>query len=765
MDGLKPSQRKVLFSCFKRKLRSEIKVAQLAGYVSEHSAYHHGEASLMATIIGLAQNFAGSNNLNLLYPAGQFGTRLQGGKDAASPRYIFTRLSKIARLLFPPEDDAILDYLEDDGLSIEPKFYAPVIPMVLVNGADGIGTGWSSSIPSFDPRVLIGMLRRLLDGADDEDLAEPQPWFRRHKGTVRKIGATSYELCGEVRKIDNNTLVITELPAKTWTTPYKEWLESMTVGSSTNDSKETPFLVDIRDGSTENTVKFTLELTDESMVEIEDVGIHKKLKLITTSATSNLVLFDTERRLKRYECAKHIIREFFELRLRLYEKRRLYLLNVLRDEVELLENRVRFIKMVIDGKLKIAKRKKAELIAELRSLKFKATKAKRISPVSQQVSTVPESSRPEDEDISDEETAKAPSENDSGYDYLLSMPLWCLTHEQVVKLISTRDTKVTEMEEMENTAALTLYRRDLDRLEAGLDEDDEIMKNEEEELAKAAIEATTKRKAGKGRKKNTAVEHEEEENLGDVVELPEVKIKVARRVIAKQAQVSGSTLTSKECVKKRAPSKSTALGSSMTSTHASQEVTELKPAETKSKRLPAFFRKPVLVEETTNLVQDDEERSDSDDDFSMSLTERLAKKMTIGSQKANIYSERQDENTVPAGVQQPKRGRQPKKVVTKSPPVGQTPEPKRSKKVIRNGKIKSVAPEGHVASVVDVDENVNGLHSEDELTPIRPRAARRNRRAVAYAEVIALDNEASSDDVDEFSESDDDSSDFAIDSE
>ena len=131
VDGLKPSQRKVLFCCFKRKLvEKEIKVAQLTGYVSEHSAYHHGEASLQSTITNMAQNYVGSNNLSLLVPSGQFGTRLLGGKDAASPRYIFTCLDPIARMLFDERDESLLEYLDDDGLSIEPRHYIPIIPLL-----------------------------------------------------------------------------------------------------------------------------------------------------------------------------------------------------------------------------------------------------------------------------------------------------------------------------------------------------------------------------------------------------------------------------------------------------------------------------------------------------------------------------------------------------------------------------------------------------------------------------------------------------------
>jgi DNA topoisomerase II len=158
-DGLKPGQRKVIWACFKRKLNTELKVcwpislwklllknvdlkvAQLVGYISEHAAYHHGEQSLMMTIVNLAQDFIGSNNVNILHPGGQYGTRDQGGKDHASARYIFTYPARITRTIFHPADDPLWNYLMDDNDMIEPEYYLPVLPMVLVNGAEGIGTG------------------------------------------------------------------------------------------------------------------------------------------------------------------------------------------------------------------------------------------------------------------------------------------------------------------------------------------------------------------------------------------------------------------------------------------------------------------------------------------------------------------------------------------------------------------------------------------------------------------------------------------------
>lgn len=146
VDGLKPDQRKILFYAFK----TPIKVDEFSAYVFEHSPYHHGEESLVGTIIGMAQNYVGSNNINLLQPNGQYGTRLMGGKDHdASGRCLFTQLSPITRYLFPKDDELILHYLNDDGQSIEPAWFYPIIPMVLVNGSEGRGTVCSSFIPNY----------------------------------------------------------------------------------------------------------------------------------------------------------------------------------------------------------------------------------------------------------------------------------------------------------------------------------------------------------------------------------------------------------------------------------------------------------------------------------------------------------------------------------------------------------------------------------------------------------------------------------------
>ena len=188
MDGLKTSQRKIMYAAFKRNLTSEIRVAQIAGYVSEHTGYHHGEASLTEAIIGMAQDFVGANNIPWLVPQGQFGTRLQGGKDSASPRYIHTYLQPRIRKLVPSDDFPVLTYRDDDGLPVEPEWYAPVLPMLLINGARGIGTGYSTYVPPCNETELKQMLTDWLHGTD-EALDRPiKPYFKGFKGQIDDDG-------------------------------------------------------------------------------------------------------------------------------------------------------------------------------------------------------------------------------------------------------------------------------------------------------------------------------------------------------------------------------------------------------------------------------------------------------------------------------------------------------------------------------------------------------------------------------------------------
>ena len=353
-DGLKPSQRKILFSCFKRKLYSEIRVAQLAGYVSENAAYHHGEASLQSTIIGMAQTFVGSNNINLLTPNGQFGSRIMGGADAASPRYIHTELNPIVKLLFPESDFPILNYLEDDGLSIEPEYYIPIIPMVLVNGMVGIGTGFSTNIPQYNPNDIIDNIINKLNNKPYKDMI---PWYNGFNGNIYTISKNKFSTYGVYDVIDENTIEITELPIGTWTQNYKSFLDSL-IYNKQNPSKS-QCIVSYEDHSTDSRIMFRVKLVDT------DLDIDKLFKLTSSKTTTNMHLYDAHNKIKKYNSIFDIFDEHYDARLNLYDTRKKHDLDNLQKSINLNEIKMKFIKLVINDEIIIYKNKKENIVNKL----------------------------------------------------------------------------------------------------------------------------------------------------------------------------------------------------------------------------------------------------------------------------------------------------------------------------------------------------------------------------------------------------------------
>jgi DNA topoisomerase II len=350
-DGLKPSQRKVIFACLKRGLTQDMKVAQLAGYVAEQTAYHHGEASLQGTIINLAQNFVGANNLNLLEPSGQFGTRLAGGKDAASPRYIFTRLSPLTKRLFHPTDAPVLDYVVDDGQKVEPEYYAPVLPMVLVNGAEGIGTGFSCYVPPYDVEVLKHNIRCIIDQVP---MAPMVPHFKGFKGKITKTKDHTWVLEGIVEK-EGSQYHVTELPPGKWIQDFKEHLDDLvekgTIQKYENHSTETAPDFRIWGGAFDDPLK--------------------ELGLMRTIHTSNMYLIAGNGSVKKYNSPEEILVDYAEIRLKLYKKRKVWLLKEFDSEIEWLSEKARFITGVLEGRLKVLNTPLAQVQSQLAAAQFK----------------------------------------------------------------------------------------------------------------------------------------------------------------------------------------------------------------------------------------------------------------------------------------------------------------------------------------------------------------------------------------------------------
>lgn len=293
IDGQKTSQRKAIWASDKI-LPSQgssgkgVKVKQLAGEVAKKAAYQHGEDSMAGSIVKQAQTYTGSNNVTPFYESGQFGTRLSGGDDAADPRYIFTKKTEVFPYIFRKEDNPILDYVQDDGKNIEPKFFVPTIPMLPANGASGMGTGHSTNIPSYNPLDLVDWVRCWLDGTETPELT---PWYWNFKGTIEKK-KNGFVSKGIVEK-EGDHYLITELPVGMWTDTYKDHLNTLQTGVNSSkkavkkgyDALTTPQLkeeIQIRNKDIDT------EIADLSPQETKDF-LKKRPKLKVTGKKQDLV--------------------------------------------------------------------------------------------------------------------------------------------------------------------------------------------------------------------------------------------------------------------------------------------------------------------------------------------------------------------------------------------------------------------------------------------------------------------------------------------
>ncbi len=435
MDGLKISLRKILYSAFKKRLSSEIKVAQFSGYVSEHSGYHHGEESLNKTIVGMAQNFVGSNNINLLYPSGQFGSRIKGGQDASSPRYIFTRLERITRLIFPQEDDHILKYLDDDGTPVEPQFYVPIIPMVLVNGSKGIGTGFSTEIMCYNPKDIIAYLKNKLKKVTNDKI-EFFPYYEGFTGVTEKVSDTKFVFKGKYETLDTDKIRVTELPVGYWTEDFKILLNDLQTDKDKEGKKIVPVIKDVFENYTDTTVEFVITFSKGKLDELVSSkgdygcnGLEKLLKLYSTSSTTNMNMFNSEDKLKKYDNVEEIIDDYFDIRLEYYDDRKEFMIDVLEKEIMILSNKVKYIQEVLDGTIDLRKKKKKEIVD---MLKYK------------------------DYDIID---------NDEYFEYLVKMSMDAVSEENIEKILKEHQYKNEELIRIKSTSIEEMWLTELEILE------------------------------------------------------------------------------------------------------------------------------------------------------------------------------------------------------------------------------------------------------------------------------------------------------------
>ena len=404
MDGLKESQRKILYACFKKKLTTPIKVAQLAGYVAEHTNYHHGEICLFDTIIKMAQDFIGSNNIPILQKEGQFGTRMQpNGSDAANARYIFTKLSTVTRTLFDPSDDCILPAQYDDGEMIEPLYYAPIIPMVLVNGANGIATGWSTNIPLFNPTQIVEWIQCFIL---QKELPELVPYYKNFKGRIEKETDAKYNTYG-VYEQKEDEIYISEIPIGSWVDKYKEYLEELV------DKK---IIKQMKNYSKPDCIHFIVTCFKDQPVD-ESV-----LKLKSSILLGNMVLFDTDQRIRKYSTVHDILVDFCTHRLNMYKRRKEFIIKQLESAVCVLQNKIKCVQLYVSHTIDLT----TDCVPQFKEHGIK--------------------------------------EQNGSFDYLLNLPIRYFTQHKLDELLKTCENTQTQLETIKESSPSDLWLADLAEL-------------------------------------------------------------------------------------------------------------------------------------------------------------------------------------------------------------------------------------------------------------------------------------------------------------
>lgn len=457
-DGLKPSQRKILYTVVKKNIKkaNNIKVSQLANKVSEMTCYLHGETSLSEAIVNMAQQFVGTNNINLLYPLGNFGTRNQGGKDSAATRYIFTYGNTLLDKIYRKEDQVILKNKIEENEIIEPYNYYSIIPMPLINGAIGIGTGYSTRIPLFNPVDVIDNLISLID--KQETSINLKPWYYGFNGYIKKIkhrGQTNFISIGKC-KINNATrngkIHISELPVGVWIEDYVNDIKKKIIANKSEEIKDKEDIIfkDIENKSSPDDVNITLTVNStfiqdcqrniyedpQSFINIDgqDISIIllQKLKLITPLNISNMYLYDFNNKIKKYEKPEDILIDFFNNRYSLYEERKKIYIKILENEMNLLKWRIKFIDDYINKIIIIERRKKEEIIKQLEDLKYPK--------------------------LNNNYNAE---EKDKNYNYIIDIKLFDLTEDKLQELNQKFNIKKDELENYKQTEAYEIWKKEL----------------------------------------------------------------------------------------------------------------------------------------------------------------------------------------------------------------------------------------------------------------------------------------------------------------
>jgi len=388
IDGLKVSARKILYTCIEDNKQDKLKkVEALSNRAAEFTDYHHGSTSLVGVIVGMAQRYVGSNNIPLLKADGQFGIRLI--PDAAAPRYIFTCKETYINSLFNVADNNILEKQYSDGQEIEPKFYVPVLPMLLVNGAVGLSVGFAQNILPRNPIDLIKYINRKLN---NQNCNNPLlPYWRGFKGEIKEVSPGVYDIYG-IYKLEKGKIIISEIPIGI---KYKKYIDIL------DNLIEEGFITSYKDfcDTQNDSILFELKLSPakyQEIIQTSDIDLYTILKL-KTRETENYTCLDENGLVKTFKNIQQIFDYYIDIRLKYYVKRKQYILNKLTTEIKLLCSKFIFIKNIIDEKIDIKNKPTSFIIDQLQKY---------------------------DKIIKEE----------NSYNYLLKMPIYSMTKEKLEEL-------------------------------------------------------------------------------------------------------------------------------------------------------------------------------------------------------------------------------------------------------------------------------------------------------------------------------------------
>jgi DNA topoisomerase-2 len=414
-DGFKESHRKIIYSAFKRGLDykgESLKVAQFAGYVAEHSNYHHGEQILYDTIIKMAQRFVGSNNVPLFFNDGQYGSKLELGKDAANGRYIFTKLDQLTRLIFRKDDEPYLADIIDDGDTVEKEYYMPIVPMILINGLTaGIGSGWSSQVPAHNLEDVVDWIKSWLASEKPDSIV---PWYRGFKGEIEVDGGKIYTkgVLEEGKTNSGYGYRIREIPIGKKGLSIRKYKEQLIEMLDEGKIKT------LKDNGDEEKIEFII--TSQNKLDLESLG------LVDVLTSTNMVLFDGDNRIRHFNTSDEILEEYCQGRLNKYIERKAGVTAKLESTIKILQSKIKFIKDVLDGNIVLRGKDEDQLSSELKEKKF--------------------------------------IEVEDSYDYLLTIQVKSMTSKRIESLEKEIQGLESELEMYLKSTPADLWKKELDEL-------------------------------------------------------------------------------------------------------------------------------------------------------------------------------------------------------------------------------------------------------------------------------------------------------------